>query len=99
MLDALSATEAIRKIQEPAIRGVHRDAKAREAEMAAYAVVNAQFRQYLEHFFAAEHNQESRDILWAAAEKWGGHNGYTEIQELYKDYAELNDEELKNFKY
>lgn len=99
MLDALSATAEVRKIQLPAIQGIVRDTATRAAEMEAYATVDARFREYLETYYAPNHSTESHGILWAAAKKWGEHNGYREMEILYEDYAELNDEELKSFKY
>lgn len=97
MLDALTATKALRKIQIPAIQGVVRDSAARKAEKEAYAEVDAQFRAYLEFHYAPHHSDESHEILWSAAKKWGKHKGYPEIEILYEDYSGLDDEGLKSF--
>lgn len=99
MLDANSATAALRKIQQPAINGVFRDEATRVQENVEYAKVDAQFREYLETYYAEHLSAASRDIVWNAAYKNGMHKGYREVEICYEDYAELDDEILATVKW
>lgn len=98
MLDANSASAAVRKIQEPAIQGVVRTKEERLVEMAAYQKVDQEFREYLETYYAGHLSQASRDIVWKLAYENGIGDYYAGVEYCYKDYAELDDELVATLK-
>lgn len=98
MLDANSASVAVKKIQEPAIKCVIRSAEERLEEMAAYKRIDQEFREYLETYYAGHLSQASRDIVWKLAYENGIGDYYAGVEYCYKDYAELDDELVATLK-